>query len=593
MYLKFSGERSYCSWAALGMTLGWALASEPQLALANPPRLSPVPAAQLTGQPIAQLAPPVPPTRIVPSIPAPALPEQLPILPEPELLLPAPAAPEAPSGEIPAAVFIRQIDVVGSTVFSAAELAEVTQPYINRSISFTELLQARSDITQLYVSRGYITSGAFVPPQTIEAGRVTIQVLEGSLESINITGTRRLNPSYLRRRLALSTAAPLNQASLLEALQLLQLDPLIQRLSADLQSDTRPGSSVLQVAVQEADSFNVELSLNNGRSPSVGSFRRQIQFEQANLSGLGDRLSVEYLNTDGSNEVNGSYELPLNPRNGRLRVALGRANSRVIQPPFDRADISVPSRYYELTYRQPLLQTPTQELALGLTASRQESQTLVAGEGFPLALEADAAGQTRVSALRFVQEWTDRSSQHVFAARSQLSLGVDWLDATVSEDQDLPDSRFLAWRGQAQWVRQLEPDLLLLLRGDLQLSDGNLVALEQFGLGGAQSVRGYRQDALLSNDGALFSTEARIPLLRWREVGGLLQLAPFVDVGTAWHNAESPNPSTLVGVGLGLLWQQPDFSARLDWGIPLVSIQGEPQSWQENGIYFSLIYTPF
>ena len=462
---------------------------------------------------------------------------------------------------------------------------------MNRQISFAELLQARSAITQLYVSRGYITSGAFVPPQTIENGEVTIQVLEGSLEAINITGTRRLNPSYLRSRLALAAKTPLNQARLLEGLQLLQLDPLIQTLSADLQSGTRPGSSLLQVTVKEADSFNVELGLNNGRSPSVGSFRQQIQFEQANLTGLGDRLSVEYLHTEGSNEVNGSYELPLNPQNGTLRLALGRANSQVIQPPFDQADITAPSRYYELTYRQPIIQSPRQELALGITASRQESQTLVGGEGLPLALEADSDGRTNVSALRLTQDWTERSSQHVFAVRSQLSLGVEWLDATVNEDR--PDSRFLAWRGQSQWVRQLAPDLLILLRGDLQLSDHPLVALEQFGLGGAQTVRGYRQDALLTNNGALFSAETRIPLLRVPEVGGLLQIAPFLDVGTAWYNPEPLDPSTLVGVGLGLLWQQDNFSARLDWGIPLVPIDGEKQTWQENGIYFSLIYRPF
>jgi hemolysin activation/secretion protein len=266
---------------ALGAILSWAAVGLPQLAAANPERLSPI--LQIE----AQLNPPRP-ARIVPPIPAPALPEQIPVLPAPQELLPTPTTPTAPeTPEISAKVFVRQIEVVGSTVFSTAELAEVTQPYINRSISFTELLQVRSAITQLYVSRGYVTSGAFVPPQTIENGRVTIQVLEGSLESINITGQRRLNPGYIRSRLALAATTPLNQARLLEGLQLLQLNPLIETLSADLQSGTRPGSSVLQVTVKEADSFNVEIGLNNGRSPSVGSFRRQIQFEHLGAARLG------------------------------------------------------------------------------------------------------------------------------------------------------------------------------------------------------------------------------------------------------------------------------------------------------------------
>lgn len=535
------------------------------------------------------------PTRITPPRPTLPLPEQpLPQLPAPEDLLPTPAPvqPEDLPGDVPATVFVERFNVVGSTVFTEAELAEATAPFSGREISFAELLQARSAVTQLYVDQGYITSGAFIPPQTVEDGIVTIQVLEGSLEEINVTGTRRLNPGYVRSRLALAASTPLNQNRLLEGLQLLQLDPLIQTISADLQAGTRPGTSVLQVEVQEADSFNVQLSADNGRSPSVGSFRRQIQFDQGNLTGLGDALSVGYTNTDGSNEVNASYTLPLNPRNGTLRLAAGRANSEVIEEPFDQLNIDAPSQYYEITLRQPLIQTPTEEFALGFTASRQESQTQIDGEGFPLSLDADEEGRTKVSALRFFQEWTERSSQHVFAVRSQFSLGVDWLGATVSDET--ADSRFLAWRGQGQWVRLLAPDLLLLVRTDVQFSDSPLVSLEQFSIGGAQSVRGYRQDAILTNNGALFSTEVRVPVLRVPEIQGVLQIVPFIDVGTAWNNPDVElDPSTLIGAGVGLLWQHNDFSARLDWGIPLVDVEGEKRTWQENGIYFSIIYTPF
>lgn len=535
------------------------------------------------------------PGNTAPSIPSSPLPQiPLPPLPAPEDLLapPSPQPADESLDDVPTLVFVERFNVVGSTVFSGAELAEATAPFSGREITFSELLQARSAVTQLYVDRGYITSGAFIPPQTIEDGVVTIQILEGQLETINVTGTRRLNPSYIRSRLGLGATPPLNQNRILEALQLLQLDPLIETISADLQAGTHPGTNILQVEVKEADSFNVQLGIDNGRSPSVGSFRREIQFNQGNLTGLGDTLSVEYANTDGSNEVDASYTLPLNARNGSLSLAFGLSNSHVIEEPFDQLDITAPSNYYELSYRQPLIRTPTAELTLGLTASRQASQTQIDGEGFPLSADADAEGWTRVSALRFFQEWTERSSQHVFAVRSQFSLGVEWLGATVSDTT--PDSRFFVWRGQGQWVRLLAPDLLFLVRGDMQLSDNPLVSLEQFSIGGPQTVRGYRQDALLTNNGAVFSTEMRVPIVRVPEVQGVLQITPFVDVGTAWNNPNIDlDPSTLLGVGIGLLWQHKDFSARLDWGIPLIPIEGEKNNLQENGIYFSVVYTPF
>jgi hemolysin activation/secretion protein len=68
-----------------------------------------------------------------------------------------------------------------------------------------------------------------------------------------------------------------------------------------------------------------------------------------------------------------------------------------------------------------------------------------------------------------------------------------------------------------------------------------------------------------------------------------------LDVVVAWNHGDNlPGPNTLAGTGLGLLWQQGDrFSARLDWGIPLVDLPSRGDGWQANGLYFSIQYTPF
>ncbi len=551
---------------------------------------------------IPEFPPAINPARLNEPALTPPLPDQvLPPLPPPEELLPpeTPApeeVPEAVPGEVPNTVLVKRFRIEGSTVFSAEELARATAPFEGRNLSFAELLQVRSVITQLYVDQGYVTSGAYIPPQTMEEGVVTIQVVEGSLEDINVSGTRRLRPGYIRSRLAIAASTPLNTNRLLEGLRLLQLNPLVQTIAADLQAGTRPGTSLLQVQVQEADTFNADVSLNNGRSPSVGSFRRGVQVTEANLLGLGDGLSVGYSNTDGSNQFNGSYTLPLNPRSGTLQFSFGTTRSRVIEPPFTPLDIIANSQYYEITLRQPLYQTSAEELALGLTASRQESKAEFSPDSnlaqpFP-SQGADEDGRTRISALRFFQEWTKRSGSYVLAGRSQFSLGLDLFDSTVSDSA--PDSRFFAWRGQGQWVRLLAPDTLLLVRADAQIATA-LVPLEQFSLGGQDTLRGYRQDFLLSDNGALFSTEVRIPVLRVPQVQGILQVVPFLDIGTGWNSdSPDPNPSTLVGAGLGLLWRQSDYlTARLDWGIPLVSVDRQERTWQESGVYFSIVFTPF
>lgn len=526
-------------------------------------------------------------------IPSPEVPQQL---PPPEDLLQSPQPTLSPPENIPGVpqtITVERFEVVGSTVFSPEQLAKVLAPFTNRPISFAELFQARSAVTQLYFDNGYITSGAYIPQQALEGKVVQIQVLEGGLENIQVTGTRRLNPNYVRSRVALGTDTPLNRDRLLEALQLLQLNPLITNISAELSTGTRPGQSLLEVRVLEAQTTTIQAALDNGRSPAVGSFRRRIQANEASLLGQGDSVSLAYTNTDGSSSVDASYSYPLNPRNGTLSVAYGTTSSDVIEPPFDLIDINSESRYYELSFRQPIIQTPTTEFAIGLSANRLESETSLLNLPFPLAQGADEQGRTRISAIRFFQDWTQRDTRQVIAARSQFNLGIDAFDATTNAEQ--PDSRFLSWQGQAQWVRLLAPETLLLVRGDVQLSTTSLVSLEQFSLGGLQSVRGYRQDLLLSDNGAFASAEVRLPVLRIPDWGAVLQVAPFVDLGTSWNTGRSaPDSSTLASVGLGLVWQQSTrFTARIDYGIPLVSVSSTERTWQENGIYFSVFYNPF
>ena len=523
-------------------------------------------------------------------------------LPPPENLLPQPRLSE-PEFTLPRnaseTITVKQFVISGSTVFKQKNFDKVITPYLNRPLTITELFQVRSEITKLYVDRGYITSGAFIPPQKFKDGVVEIKVIEGKLEGIKVRGNQKLKPSYIRSRIARATKKPLNRDRLLKALQLLQINPLIENISAKLSAGTRPGESLLELEIRESKTFQTSLILDNARSPSVGTFRHQIQIGDTNLLGYGDSISGSYKNTDGSNAFDFNYQLPINPRNGTISLSYGTSENNVIEKPFNVLDIQSNSRYYEASFRQPILETPQEELGLGVTLSRRESEARFLEDEAPFqAAGADEEGKTRVSAIRFFQDWTSRNSEQVFALRSQFSIGVDWFNSTNNERS--PDSNFYAWRGQMQWVRLLAKDTLLLLRGDIQFADRPLVPFEQFGLGGQESIRGYRQDALLKDNGIFASAEVRIPVIRFSRNNSLLQVAPFIDFGTAWNRGGRENsssdsdPNTLVSAGLGLRLQLEDnFSARLDWGIPLVSISGDKDSLQENGLYFSIIANPF
>ncbi|MEL6578687.1 MAG: ShlB/FhaC/HecB family hemolysin secretion/activation protein [Cyanobacteria bacterium J06621_12] len=498
---------------------------------------------------------------------------------------------------IPGTTILKSFEIIGNRVIPEPELESLLKPYLFRPVSFIELLEVQQAITQLFVERGYLTSGAYIPPQKIQDRTVRVEIIEGSLEGIKIYGLKHLRPGYIRGRIEAATQPPLNRQKLLNALQILQLNPRIASISAELSQGINPGQSLLEVEVEEANSFSTELTFNNYQTVSVGSQGRILSIADNNLFGFGDRLAATYINTPSSNSLADlNFSIPLSPRDNQFQITYNYSNSLIISEPFQDLELSSISTYLQATYRQPLLNTPQQEFTLGFALSHQDTQLFLMGQGFPtLARGTDIEGITKISALRFIQEYSDRSSNHVFALSSQFSLGVNLFDATINSD-DIPDSQFFIWRGQGQYIRQLTSGTNLFLRGELQFADRPLVSLEQFRAGGVASVRGYRKDRTLGDNGLFLSTELRNTI--WSNSEGSLSLAlsPFVDFSHVWNNDDvSPEVDTLASVGLGLQLLLGDtLTANFDWGVPLIEDTGfQEDSLQDSGLYFSVKLKPF
>ena len=511
---------------------------------------------------------------------------------------------QSPEGKVPESEVkfeVKQFKLEGNTVLEKTAVDNILRKYSDRPIGFADLLELETELTKLYTARGYINSGVVVPIQDVNQGRIILQAIEGKIETINVEVDGRLKPSYVRSRLARGAKEPLNIEQLQEALQLLQLNPLIENLNAELSVGGSRDRWNLDVAVNQGNAFEPVLFVNNNRTPSVGSFQRGLELNHNNVLGYADRLSFVFRNTDGSNDFDTSYRIPVNSLDGTVGLRYRYVDSNIIEGNFEDADIESQTDELEFTLRQPILLRAdgesTQELALGLEFSRQTNEVTLLDRPFPdLSPGADENGETKISTVRFFQDWTKRTRQDVLAARSQLSAGLDLFDATVNEDA--PDGKFVAWRGQLQWLRQLKSssNINLLLRSDIQLSTDDLVSLERFSLGGGESVRGYRQDALLGDSGVLASAEVRIPFYRWSENRSSLSAVPFVDFGTTWSNSDERNQEedTVASLGLGLrLDIFETLNARLDYGIPLIEVEDNDDTLQEKGLYFSLEYLPF
>lgn len=555
---------------------------------------------------LAQNPPTIPPNIQIPPNPQPnpntdrfiqPAPPPLPTNPEqqrPVLQIPPPqTAPNAP----PIKFTVRQIQVIGSTILTAAEINAITKPFEGKELTLEEITSIADTITRTYIDRGYITSRAVVPDQTVNDGVVVIRVIEGSIEKIQIEGNRRIRSSYVRGRVRLGTGTPLNTTRLEEQLRLLRLNPIFKNVEASLRSGSELGKSVLVVRVTEANPFDSFFSIDNYSSPSVGSERLGVNLRYRNITGFGDEIGASYYRTTtgGSNSLDLAYSLPLNARDGTLQFRLAPNFYEVTQPPFNKLDIRGESNLYEVSFRQPIFRSPRREFALSLGFSYRESQTFLADEPTAFGAGPDDEGRTRTSVINFQQEYISRDVKGATALRSQFSFGIDALDATINSEPT-PDGRFISWLAQVQRVQRIDKNNLLIVQADVQLTPDSLLPSQQFVIGGGQSLRGYRQNIRAGDSGFRFSVENRFTVVRDKNGLPTFQLAPFIDLGTVWNKPDNPNSldeKFLVGTGLGVLWQPfPKLDLRLDYAVPIVSVSDKGNNAQDEGFYFRMIYQP-
>ncbi len=493
---------------------------------------------------------------------------------------------------------VDKIEVIGSTIFSPEQFKQIIQPYQGRSLTIEQLREVADAITTLYLKQGYINTRAILAEQTIDInkGIVTIRVLEGGIEKIEVEGTRRLNANYIRSRVQLGTGTPFNTTELENQLRLLRLDPKLESIEASLRKGTKVGQSILIVRVVEANPFEGSVGVDNYSPPSIGSERMSFNLRHLNLTGNGDEISFTYRRstTGGSNIFDIGYRFPLNPRNGTLELRTVIDRNRVTQAPFNVFDIEGESELYELRFRQPLYRTPREEFALSLGFSYRDGQTFLGDEPLGFGFGPDQNGSTTLSVIKFEQEYLRRDLEGTWFLRSLLSLGTGWFDATINPDP-IPDGRFFRWVGQVQRLQILSEDNFLIMGTEVQLTPNSLLPPQQFLLGGGQSLRGYRQNIRAGDNGVRLSIEDRITLHRDVDDDPALQLIPFFDMGYVWNNPDNPNtlPSQrfLAGIGLGLIVQPvTGLNLRLDYGIPLVDLDDRSNNAQDEGFYFNVRY---
>jgi hemolysin activation/secretion protein len=216
----------------------------------------------------------------------------------------------------------------------------------------------------------------------------------------------------------------------------------------------------------------------------------------------------------------------------------------------------------------------------------RESKNFLLGEGFSFS-EHENHGESRFSVLRGGLEWIERREGAVIVGSTTFSTGIS-------------NENFFTWQGRLLWMQRTGLfNSRVHLRAETQLADTSLPPMEKYALGGLNSVRGYRKNVLLKDNGVTASLEWWFPLFRDSATGNeYLSIAPFFDYGRGWDSGRETGQvsrgSDLASVGVGLRWAWKGLTVDFFYGYALldrdITTGSDPQ---DQGIHFLVTWNVF
>nr|WP_243649160.1 ShlB/FhaC/HecB family hemolysin secretion/activation protein [Luteibacter rhizovicinus] len=437
-------------------------------------------------------------------------------------------------------------------------------------LSFAQLQGAADAITTTYRQAGFIVATAYLPAQNVGADQIIeIRVLEGQIGKVTVKGTKRYRPEVVAAPAEHLRGRTLRKSDVDTALLYARDLPGIA-VSSVLQPGENDGETDLVMVARETPRpYAISVGGNNYGTSLTGRYRAQVGASWYSPLGLGDVLSGTYayaLDPRQSHLGSVSYSVPTVVVPGLSGVIGGSQSSlQVNNGELAALKVEGPSSLYYAGADWKFVNRENLQMQGTLHAIREESR--LSSMGMRLSNE-----RFDVAELGFALNRTDVRFHGIDLLQVSLRQSI----SDDSAEPDLVSPRharsFLVEKLTYTRLQFLTPTQRLYFKFNGQYTRAALTPLEQFSLGGPDSVRAYPVAQYLSDRGYYASLEYHVdapgfasmasPFGRpWREV---LELEAFIDVARGFAaganriDATTKVP-TMRGIGAGFIFRLPGF----------------------------------
>jgi hemolysin activation/secretion protein len=491
---------------------------------------------------------------------------------------------------------LNEVVLTGNHVFTTEQLSILYKSKVHTSITVGELFEIVQNITNFYRNNGYIISRAILPPQHVKGGTVKIQIIEGYLDQVAVTGSPGGSKCLVEGfGFRIRKCPPLKLTHLEHYMLLVNEVPNTQVKAVLAPSKASAGAADLNLETYSKP-MSAYFSYDNYGTRYIGPQQMTGNVTLYSAINSGDSTSLTFTKTPKGGQLTFldlNYNGPLGDQGTRWLLGGTRVHTHplfVLQP--TQTDGFNSNFYTNIIY--PFIRSRSQSLNLTAGFNYLDSNTTILDT--PL-----FADHLRNLDVGFNYNFADRfygANMLAFNFRKGLPI---WGYSSNTDQLTAETSRpggYAAYTKMAMQVSRLQAikgsvSLLMVARG--QWAFVPLLSSEQFTFGGNPLGRGYDPAELIGDRGASGSLELRYDLNMSYFVRSL-QLYSYYDIGSIWNilvNASSPTKVSASSAGLGVRFSMSKYvSGNLMWTQPLTkTVAAEEiinQGWRPR-TFFSVV----
>ncbi len=406
---------------------------------------------------------------------------------------------------------IHTVEFDGNTTIKDKELDELALDYLDKEITINELKNLSRQITALYKNKGYLTSFAYIAPQNISDGIVTIKVMEGKVGTVNILGNKWSRDSYLNNKILKGNKV--NENKIFNVNNLKNSMRTVNEITylkgrATLTPGESPETTDIELNLEEKLPLRAGFSYDNMGPELVGEHRVNFLIGVDNVTGFGDTLYAVNTLADGTVGIGAGYKLPIGSKG--TEVGFDYSYSDVmLGGAYKLNKVEGSSSNYRLYLLQKLYKSANWDITADLAFDLRASKATVVNN---LILDKYNSRVLRAG-INLVKD----DSYGRWIGRLENSLGLPILGGSGTNvlsqsGHGVPTSKFYKISAEATRANALPLGMIGIFRLAGQFSTDNLLPSEKLLYGGMNTVRGFQESWLIGDLGYNASVEVRTPI---------------------------------------------------------------------------------